>query len=169
MHQIVLIIRHTKIWQTDGKNTVRTYMADRATWWVKTQKEGEKNEGINYIWVWELVYIVWDTYFFLPRPDPGPNNGRLPLNMLVTKGRGLISATGGGGGMGSRSPGDLSISGQPDSLWWAVSLPVTWPEPSHPGVGHFLKMSAPCQLSFCALLCYLLIMFYFSNHISPKI
>lgn len=32
----------------------------------------------------------------------------------------------------------FSASGQPERQWWAVNLPVTWPEPSQPGVGHFL-------------------------------
>lgn len=30
--------------------------------------------------------------------------------------------------------------GQPDFLWCDVNLPVTWPDPSHPGVSHFLKV-----------------------------
>lgn len=37
----------------------------------------------------------------------------------------------------SLSGGTLSLCGHPERLrWWGYS-PVTWPVPSHPGVGHF--------------------------------
>ena len=28
--------------------------------------------------------------------------------------------------------------GHPEIQWWEVNLPVAWPNPSQPGVGHFL-------------------------------
>lgn len=72
--------------------------------------------------MWILSYLPWYRDFFAL----WPKTSRLRLDPSVSE-RSALSR-----------PWFLSANGQPDKQWCAVKRPVTWPEPSHPGVGHFL-------------------------------
>ncbi len=77
------------------------------------------------------VELISISYFFLPRPDPGPKRGLGSMGVLPVVLGGLLRAF--------LLDGCVCCSvaiGQPDTEWCAVYFPVTWPEPSQPAVGH---------------------------------
>ncbi len=75
------------------------------------------------------------THFFLPRPDPGPNSGLLGAAPPSSPG---VACAGLPGVLAWFS--SAAARGQPDTEWCAVYLPVMWPDPSQPAVGHLTPL-----------------------------